>query len=261
MDPTLLLTLGALALVDSLSVGTLVIPVLLMLAPRLRPGRILLYLVAIAVFYLLVGVAALSGFATVADAARAVLESTPGRVAQLIVGVGLLVGSFFVGGDKTTRRSQHAVAHGAVGSVAVGAAPEADAAAAAEGRPGRISRWRDRLAGDGVAPGVVVAVALGAGVAELATMLPYIAAMGALVESTLPFPARLVALAGYCAVMIAPAVLLLLVRVVAMRIVEAPLRRLAAWLEREGAETTAWIVGIVGFLIARAAATELGLFG
>ena len=31
-------------------------------------------------------------------------------------------------------------------------------------------------------------------------------------------------------------------------------------MQRTGAENTAWIIGILGFLIARAAATELGLF-
>ncbi|WP_282848671.1 hypothetical protein [Microbacterium oxydans] len=31
-------------------------------------------------------------------------------------------------------------------------------------------------------------------------------------------------------------------------------------MERTGAENTAWIIGIIGFLIARSAATELGLF-
>lgn len=262
MDPALPLTLAVLALVDSLSVGTLVIPLLLMLAPRLRPGRIVLYLVVIATFYLAVGAAALAGFEAIADGARALLESTPGRIAQLLVGVALLVGSFFIGsGDKAARSAtvpaQPVAAHAMPGTSSL-AGPDAAAPVA---RPGRIARWRDRLVGDDAHAGVVVVVALGAGVVELATMLPYLAAMGALVDSPLAFEGRLLALVAYCAVMVAPAALLLLVRMAAARLVEAPLRRLAAWLEREGPETTAWIVGIVGFLIARGAASELGLFG
>ena len=43
-------------------------------------------------------------------------------------------------------------------------------------------------------------------------------------------------------------------------LVQRPLERFAAWMERTGAENTAWIVGIIGFLIARSAATELGIF-
>ena len=42
--------------------------------------------------------------------------------------------------------------------------------------------------------------------------------------------------------------------------IAGPLERFAAWMQRTAGETTAWIIGILGFLIARAAATELGLF-
>jgi hypothetical protein len=105
-----------------------------------------------------------------------------------------------------------------------------------------------------------MAVAVGAGVVEVATMLPYLVAMGMLAEAPLGMPVRIAALAGYCAVMILPAVVLLALRVVAAPVVERPLGRLAAWMERTGRENTAWIIGIVGFLVARGAATELGLF-
>ncbi len=66
-------------------------------------------------------------------------------------------------------------------------------------------------------------------------------------------------LAGYCLVMVLPALVLLGVRSVASRSIESGLRRMSAWMERNAA-TTAWIVGIIGFLIARSAAAELGLF-
>ncbi|HEY1105310.1 MAG TPA: GAP family protein, partial [Agromyces sp.] len=127
-------------------------------------------------------------------------------------------------------------------------------------RRGRISRWRDRLLSDAASPANVMAVALAAGLIEVATMLPYLVAMGMLAEADLAAPMRFAALAGYCAVMIAPALLLLALRIVAAPLVQRPLERLAAWLERTAAENTAWILGIVGFLVARGAASELGLF-
>ena len=62
MSIELLGSLAVLALIDSTSFGTLVIPVWLMLAPgRIRPQRVLVFLVTVAVFYLAVGVALLSG--------------------------------------------------------------------------------------------------------------------------------------------------------------------------------------------------------
>lgn len=58
-------------------------------------------------------------------------------------------------------------------------------------------------------------------------------------------------LAAYCLAMVLPALVLLGGRLAAQRSVEPLLRRVAAWMERSGAETTSWVVGIVGFLVAR----------
>lgn len=91
-------------------------------------------------------------------------------------------------------------------------------------------------------------------------MLPYLVAMGMLAEAPIDMPMRFAALAAYCVVMVLPAIVLLVLRMVAAPLVERPLTRFAAWMERTGRENTAWIVGIVGFLVARGAATELGLF-
>jgi hypothetical protein len=60
--------------------------------------------------------------------------------------------------------------------------------------------------------------------------------------------------------MILPALVLLGLRIVAARLIERPLERLAGWFARTAGETTSWILGVIGFLLARAAATELGLF-
>jgi hypothetical protein len=66
-------------------------------------------------------------------------------------------------------------------------------------------------------------------------------------------------LAGYCIVMVVPALLLLIARIAAAQAVERPLQRFAGWMERTGAETTSWLLGIIGFLLARAAWTQLGI--
>lgn len=233
MDITLALSLAALALIDSLSIGTLLIPLFLLLDPGgVRAGRVLLYLATIAGFYLLVGVLATAGLLSVADSVSAALSSPSGLTAQLVVGVALLVGSFFIGRKK-------------------------DSAGGAPG--GRLSRWRGTLLSPRAPAAAIAGVALAAGLLEVATMLPYLAAMGLMAEAGLEPGIRMAVLAGYCLVMVLPAVLLLALRLVARRLVEPPLARLADWLHRTGGETTAWIVGIVGFLVARSAASELGL--
>lgn len=258
------LGLAALALVDSLSIGTLLIPLFFLLAPgRVRAARVLLFLGTIAAFYFVVGLMLTAGASTLMDGAAGALETPAARWVQLVIGAGLLVGSFFIGGKKEPQPARAAVDASHETATAAGpgtrenGAPD-DASVAGSSRPGRLARWRDRALGDG-SPLIVVSLALGAGLLEVATMLPYLGAIGMITAASLPLQTVLVVLAGYCVVMILPALVLLTGRMVARRIVEPPLRRLAGWLERNAAENTAWIVGIVGFLLARDAATQLGL--
>jgi hypothetical protein len=141
--------------------------------------------------------------------------------------------------------------------------PDAAATDATDPRsssPGRITRWRERLLDPRTRGTAVMGVAIAAGLVEVATMLPYIVAMTMLADAGVGTPLRVLSLVGYCALMILPALVLLALRLVAARLVQRPLERFAAWMERTGAENTAWIIGIIGFLIARSAATELGIF-
>lgn len=229
-----LATLGVLALVDSLSIGTLLIPVFFLIAPQLRAGRMLAYLVTIAVFYLLVGIALLAGANLLLGTFREVVDSSIGQWVQLAIGVVLIIVAIAL---PTKHRPP----------------PEGE-----EATPRRLARWRDHVL---TSPNrlVVVGIAIGAGLVELATMVPYLAAITLLSGSSLDAVGRVVVLVAYCGIMIVPALVLLAARVIARPVVEPPLGRLAAWLERTGAENTAWILGIVGFLLARAAASELGV--
>jgi hypothetical protein len=275
------LSLALLALIDGLSVGTLLIPVFLLLHPgRVRAGRILLYLATIAAFYLLVGLLFLWGLVNLVDVASGFLASPAGLVIRLVVGVALLITAFAMPtGDKAAKAEKTAsttptppavspdvspwtgipTARDAAGSSMM-TPPSPAAATDASPGPGRISRWRDRLLDPRTRGTAVMAVAIAAGLVEVATMLPYIVAMTMLADAGIDTPLRVLSLVGYCALMILPAVVLLILRLVAAPLVQRPLERFAAWMERTGAENTAWIIGIIGFLIARSAATELGLF-
>jgi hypothetical protein len=281
------LSLALLALIDGLSVGTLLIPVFLLLHPgRVRAGRILLYLVTIAGFYLLVGLLFLWGLVNLVDVASDFLSSPGGLITRLVVGSALLITAFAMPtGDKASRGTTPPEAASPVASApqvspwtsmstaddthaSAGMRPPPSAAQAstagaeadAAPRPGRITRWRERLLDPRTRGTAVMAVAIAAGLVEVATMLPYIVAMTMLADAGIDAPLRVLSLVGYCALMILPAIVLLILRIVAAPLVRRPLERFAAWMERTGAENTAWIIGIIGFLIARSAATELGLF-
>ena len=90
------------------------------------------------------------------------------------------------------------------------------------------------------------------GLLELPTMLPYLAAVGVMQGAGWGTSVQLLALIGYCLVMIVPALAL-----VGARALAGP--RIEAWMQKMGAkaavyaqETLGWVVGIAGYLLIRA---------
>lgn len=75
MDLALFGSLAVLALIDSTSFGTLLIPIWLLLHPgRIRSGRILVFLFTVAAFYFAVGVAVVLGADAFLPQIKAVLD-------------------------------------------------------------------------------------------------------------------------------------------------------------------------------------------
>lgn len=227
MTLDLLAPLGVLALIDSTSFGTLLIPIWFLLAPgRLRPGRILVFLGTVAGFYFVVGLLLVTGLGSVLGEVGGLLDNPVVARVQLVVGVALVVWSFFIGKKK----------------------PDGE---------GRLLRWRTRAMAEGAGLRSLVGLALAAALVEVASMLPYLAATGLIGAADVTWSQRVALLAGYCLVMVLPALVLLALRLVAHRLIAPLLDRVAAYLERTGGEWTAWIVGIVGFLIARDAVARV----
>jgi hypothetical protein len=197
-----------------------------------------------------------------------------------VVGVALFALSFRFDGKRAARRR--------AAQEAAGVTPS----------PGRLQRWRERalgidgagpasgagvgVGGAGVGAGAVagpgagarpvlvrarpsvlplMGLALGAGVVEVATMLPYLGAIGILSASGLATGASVAILAAYCVVMVLPALVLVAGRLTAARLVDPLLRRIDRWFAKNGEETTGWILGIIGFVLAFRAAGTLGIVG
>jgi len=232
MNIELLAPLVLLALIDSTSFGTLLIPLWLMLAPgRPRPGRIILFLGTVAAFYLLLGIALLLGALMLLGTLQETGNSQPLRIAQLVVGIGLMV----VGGlmepwtkagkeRRISRRSE-----------------KQDRT-----RPSLLMRMR-RHATDASAPvGAVFVLALTAAVIEAASMIPYLTAIGFLAASKLSLLERSVVLFAYCLVMITPALLLLAARLLLHGHVSPLLAKLEALLSRTANAAIAWVISLVG---------------
>ncbi|MEU4409459.1 GAP family protein [Streptosporangium sp. NPDC023963] len=223
MTIELVLTLGALALVDSTSFGTLGIPAYLLLASDRSPaGRLLVYLATVATFYFGVGVALMLGLAAALATFEEALYSRTAYWIQLVIGVGLFLLSFRF--DSKRQREK-------------------------EGP----SRWEPRLGG----PGTMILLGLTAALLEVATMIPYLGAIGFMTGANLPAVQWVPLLAGYVLVMILPPLVLLGVKTVAGGRLDPKLERLRAWMRRHSASALGWTLGIVGFLVARDAAWRL----
>jgi len=231
----LLGVLAALALLDSLSFGTLLIPVWLLMAPgRVRLGRLGVYLATVLLFYFAVGVLLLFAADAIMPLLSPALGSPLWSWGLLVVGLLLCAWSFVL-----DARSKRKPAGG-----------------------GKLMRWRTRALGDergiaALAPLMVLAVSAVA--IELASMLPYLAAIGIISSSNLGTAPALGLLAGYCVVMLLPAFLLSLGRLVAANALRPPLARLETWMTKNASGATSWIVGAVGFILALNAASDIGI--
>jgi hypothetical protein len=226
MDIALLGSLAVLALIDSTSFGTLLIPIWLLMHPGgVRAGRILIFLGTVAVFYFTIGVAVALGADAFLPQISRLLDTRPVAWTQLVVGVALFFLSF-----RLDRKGKNASGGG------------------------RLARWRERALTDGSAAGLA-GLALAAAGAEVTTMLPYLAAIGLLTTAELAAGPIALVMAGYCLLMIVPALVLLGGRLAAGDRITPLLTRIGDWMARSNA--LSWIVGIVGFLLARDAAVRL----
>ena len=224
MTVALLLSLAALALIDSTSFGTLGIPVFLLLTTqRGRGGRLLTYLATLAGFYFLVGVALMLGAGAAMDAFGGALQTRAAYAVELAIGVVLFALSFRFDPKRRAKR----------------------------GLPERT--FTPKVGG----PRTMVLLGLTAGAVEVATMLPYLAAVGMMTSAGLRAAQWLPVLAAYVLVMILPALAFMALRAAAGDRLEPRLERLRAWLAKHSGSMLSWGLGIVGFLLARDAAFHL----
>lgn len=259
--------LAVLALIDSTSIGTLLIPLWLLLRPdgrRLVP-RIFLYLGVLAGFYLLVGIAVLGGAGWAVDTLGAGSPAQIPAVQWLMVlaGGGMLAYAVLAKPAGKGAKVPAATARAAAGSGTAGPAGQGGAMAGdTPAEPGHAAelKWQARLSKALRSPGGIVGLALLAGLLELPTMVPYLVAIGFLSNSTLPLAGEIAVLAVYCLVMLMPALLLLLLRCTLGHRIEPLLQRVSGKLGKFTGETLLWVLGIVGFLMLRAGLAELAPF-
>lgn len=210
-----------LAILDSISVATLAIPVWFLLTPRgLRIRNVVYYLVIVGVLYFFLGVLLIGVLAQVRDSLSAALDTSGGDVAVTVAGIALIIAGVWHGRRRTTGSGE-----------------------------GRLMRWRAAAVGESARPSGVVTVALIAVALEVVTMFPYLSAIETLGREGIPQIEQFAVLAIYCAVMIAPALLATAVRSVSQTVSQRVLSRIDLWLKENAQENTAWLLGIVGIVL------------
>lgn len=210
-----------LALLDTVSVATLAIPVWFLLTPSgLRFRNVYGYLLLVATGYLALGIVLLAGLSAAEERLADALHSPGGDTAVAVAGAVLVLIGLYHGFVRRDR-------------------PDS----------GRLTRWRDAAVGARATARGVVGVALVAVALEVATMFPYLAAVDRLDRSGRPWAEQAALLGLYCMVMIAPALLATLARQLAGRAVQPALTWIDGWIRRNARENTAWLFGIVGVLL------------
>lgn len=229
MGAELLIGLVALALIDSTSIGTLLIPIWLLLDHRqVRASSMMVYLLTISGFYLLVGLSIMLGadLLTGIESTETASDELPSHtlsdliiaIAQLAIGIWLFVISYRFDSSKP-------------------------------GATARIERWKQKAADATTSARFLMGLALFAAMAEVATMLPYLGAIALLTSANLSWPITVVVMIAYCLIMILPAVVLLGMRIAFGEQIKPTLIKVDNWIARNAETTLGWVLGIAGFWI------------
>jgi hypothetical protein len=217
----MLLGLVALALVDSINPSAIVVTLYLLSGGRV-PAQIVVYVAAIFVTYLTLGVMMMSGLDALLPSLTTMGSGRLGLIVQGVIGLSMLL---YAIGAPTTAKSTPRVE------------PRARSSAA------------------------LALLGLTVTTMELPTAVPYFAAIALLTTADLPMTQWLPLLVLYNAIFVLPPVLLLVGHIVFGKRVDARYANLRERLQAGARETMLWIFGLVGGgLVVWAAAEYIARF-
>ena len=226
------LVLVGLALLDSLSAGTLLIPVVLLIVwRRMRGAEYVTYLGTIVLSYFAVGIALFFGLRQALDAVSGIASNTWFSWVMMVLGI--LLAAYGILAPNPKKRTVEEVIE---------------------------SRSEDTKKGSAGLP-AMVGLALAAAVVEVGTMLPYLAAIGIIESMAVPFAVQLLILALYCVVMILPAVIVGVLFAAFGDKVYSRVVSVIPRLEYETKVTVLWVAAIIGIVLVAWSANQLGFIG
>jgi len=210
MNIEMLLLIGTLALLDMFSPSIIGVSVYILLVAKKKQIRLLLtYLMTVVLFYFSTGIFLMLGLGVIFSPISNLLDSYSARLIMTIVGGVLFIGSWLV--PKRT----------------------------ANGSPKPKSLHVSSM----------VALGFTTSILEVATALPYFAAIGILTSNQIVFYEWLPLLAGYNLVMIAPGIILLCLHLLFRRFMNKPLRKIQTLFDQRTSSTLSWIMFFVGLIL------------
>ncbi|GAA0831469.1 hypothetical protein GCM10008915_11500 [Bifidobacterium pullorum subsp. gallinarum] len=210
MTLELLLSIGVLSLLDMLSPAALGVTVYLLLSERDRLiSRLGVYLVTVAGFYFLVGAALMLGLDAVMKSVSDIFQNRTVSWMMAILGGVLFVASFYVPTKKTS-------------------APR---------RPKSKSF------------GAMIGLGFTTSLIEVATALPYFAAVGLMTTAQLNTIQWVPILAAYNMVMVLPPLILLGLHLVLGRMMQRPLEKLRVKIAESSGSLLSWVLCIAGVIL------------
>lgn len=202
--------IGVLAILDTLSPAIIGVTVYVLLVAKKQQSRLLLtYLTTVVLFYFSTGIFLMLGLDVIFDPIANVLNNQSARLVMIIVGAILFVGSWLVPKKKTS------------------------------GSPKPKS----------FSIGAMIALGFTTSLLEVATALPYFAAIGILTSNHLAFYEWLPIIAGYNLIMITPAILLLCLHILFKRFMNKPLRKIQALFDKSTSSALSWAMFFVGLIL------------
>lgn len=210
MSLEILIPVGVLALLDTLSPTTLGVTVYMLLTERERlTRRLFVYLLTVASFYFTVGVFLMLGLDTILQRFSGFSGNALFSQLMTFIGLGLLIGSFFVPTKPSSNPRK----------------PKSKSMSA------------------------MVMLGFTTGLLEVGTALPYFAAVGIMTAAKLTPIQWMPILASYNFIMILPPLILIGMHTLFRNWLQGPLEKLRSTIEKNSGSTLSWIMGIAGVII------------
>lgn len=217
MNVELLLSVGGLALLDTLSPATIGVTVYLLLTEtKGLASRLLIYLLTVAGFYFSVGVMLMLGMGVLLESVAALFQSRVVSWVIFLIGAGLFIASFYTPQKRKSTASK-----------SITELP----------RP----RSKSRLS--------MVALGFSTALVEVGTAFPYFAAIGLMTTADLTPYQWLPMMAGYNFVMVLPSLILFMLVLLFGRMMQKSLERLQVRIAKQSSSVLSWVLCIVGLIL------------